>query len=84
LQNKTRILWRKQNGRIKEKIENYVEQLLFLHDMSVGRNENNMKTKDRIVARCMSDLEKHKGLAEILQNDKQIEYFVRQTILYMV
>ena len=69
---------------LKKKIERYVEQLLFLHDMSVGRNENNMKTKDKIVARCMSDLEKHNGLTEILQNDRQIEYFVRQTILYMV
>ena len=69
---------------LKKKIERYVEQLLFLHDMSVGRNENNMKTKDKIVARCMSDLEKYNGLAEILQNDRQIEYFVRQTILYMI
>ena len=69
---------------LKKKIERYVEQLLFLHDMSVGRNENNMKTKDKIVARCMSDLKKHNGLTEILQNDRQIEYFVRQTILYMV
>ena len=69
---------------LKKKIESYVENLLFQHDMSVRRNENNQKTMDKIVARCMSDLKKHKGLAEILQNDRQIEYFVRQTILYMV
>lgn len=69
---------------IKKKIESYVENLLFQHDMSVGRNENNQKTMDKIVTRCMSDLGKHKGLAEILQNDRQIEYFVKQTILYMV
>lgn len=69
---------------LRKKIENYVSNLLFLHDMSVGRNENNQKTMDKIVERCMSDLERHKGLVEILQNDRQIEYFVRQTILYMV
>lgn len=69
---------------LKKKIENYVSNLLFLYDMSVGRNENNQKTMGRIVARCLSDLEKHNGLAELLQNDKQIEYFVRQTILYMI
>lgn len=70
--------------KLRKKIENYVSNLLFLHDMSVGRNENNQKTMDKIVERCMADLERHKGLAEILQNDRQIEYFVRQTILYMV
>lgn len=70
--------------KLKKKIEDYVEYILFQHDMSVGRNENNMNTRNKIIARCMSDLERHKGLAEVLQNDKQIEYFVRQTILYMV
>lgn len=69
---------------LRKKIENYVSNLLFLHDMSVGRNKNNQKTMDKIVERCMADLERHKRLAEILQNDRQIEYFVRQTILYMV
>lgn len=69
---------------IKKKIESYVSNILFLHDMSVGRNENNKKTMERIVAKCMSDLERHEGLLEILKNDRQIEYFVRQTILYMV
>ena len=69
---------------MKKKIENYVENILFLHDMSIHRNEDNKKTMDRIVERCMKDLERHEGLLELLQNDRQIEYFVRQTILYMV
>lgn len=69
---------------IQKKVEAYVEFLLHLHDMSVTRNANNKKTMDRIVAKCMDDLRKHEGLAETLQNDFQIHYFVRQTILYMV
>lgn len=69
---------------IKKKIEEYVSNLLYHHDMATWRNENNQKRMDIIVAKCMEDLESHNGLLELLQNDKQIEYFVRQTILYMV
>lgn len=69
---------------IRKKIEAYVEEVLHLHDMSIYRNTNNKKTMDRIVAKCMDDLQKHEGLPEMLKNDAQIHYFVRQTILYMV
>ena len=69
---------------IKKKIEEYVSNLLYQHDMASWRNENNQKRMDRVVAKCMEDLESHNGLLELLQNENQIEYFVRQTILYMV
>lgn len=69
---------------VKKKIEKYVSNMLYQHDMAAWRNENNQKRMDRIVAKCMEDLESHEGLLELLQNDSQIEYFVRQTILYMV
>lgn len=69
---------------IKKKIEDYVSNLLFQHDMAVWRNENNQKTMDKIIEKCMEDLKRHNSLLEILDNDKQIEYFVCQTILYMV
>ena len=55
-----------------------------MHDMSPWRNEGNQKRMDKIIEKCMSDLEASDRLLELLQNDKQIEYFVRQTILYMV
>ena len=48
---------------IKKKIEDYVSTLLFLHDMSVKRNETNKTIMKKIVARCMDDLERHDGLA---------------------
>lgn len=69
---------------IKKKIEEYVEVILFLHDLSVFRNDGNRQTADRIIAKCMESLEAHEGLSDILKTDTQIEYFVRQTILYMV
>ncbi len=70
--------------KIKKKIEDYVSNLLFQHDMATWRNENNQETMDKIVEKCMKDLKRHDGLLKMLENDKQIEYFVRQTILYMV
>lgn len=70
--------------KIRKKIEGYVSILLFQHDMSIGRNEENKKRMDKIVKKCMEDIEKYEGLREMLENDKQIEYFVRQTILYMI
>ena len=70
--------------KIKKKIENYVSILLFQHDMCIDRNENNKKTMERIVEKCMNDIHNHEGLLEALEHDRQIEYFVRQTILYMI
>ena len=67
-----------------KKIEEYVGIILHMHDMSPWRSEGNQKRMDKIVAKCMSDLESNDRLVKLLQNDKQIEYFVRQTILYMV
>lgn len=69
---------------MKKKIEEYVGIILHMHDMSPWRNEGNQKRMDKIIEKCMSDLEASDRLVELLQNDKQIEYFVRQTILYMV
>lgn len=69
---------------MKKKIEEYVGVILHMHDMSPWRNEGNQKRMDKIVSKCMSELEASDKLVKLLQNEKQIEYFVRQTILYMV
>jgi hypothetical protein len=69
---------------IKQKIEDYVSNVLFQHDLSSWRNETNKAIMNKIIAKCMSDLETKDGLLELFENDKQVEYFVRQTILYLV
>ena len=51
------------------KIEKYVSNMLYQHDMADWRNKNNQKRMDRIVAKCMEELESHDGLLELLQND---------------
>lgn len=69
---------------IKNKIKNYVWDLLYQHDISPRRSENNKNIMNRIINKCIEDLERHTELLELLKNDWQIEYYVRQTILYMI
>ena len=68
---------------IEKKIKDYVEVILFQHDLNIYRNDMNKKIYEKIVRKCMSDLENEK-LLKLFTNDAQIEYFVRQTMLYLV
>lgn len=68
---------------IKKEIEEYVETILFQHDLAVGRNAHNQEIKNKIVTKCFTDLERHR-LSEMIENKCQIHYFVRQSILYLV
>lgn len=68
---------------IEEKIRAYVERYLFLHDLAIWRNDTNKKIYEKIVRKCMSDLEDEELLG-LFTNESQIEYFVRQSILYLV
>lgn len=68
---------------MEEKIRAYAENILFQHDLSIYRNDTNKKIYEKIVNKCMSDLENEK-LLKLFTNEPQIEYFVRQTILYLV
>lgn len=68
---------------IEKKIRTYVENILFRHDLSIHRNDTNKKIYEKIVSKCMNDLE-NEELFKLFTNESQIEYFVRQTILYLV
>lgn len=69
---------------LEKKIREYVSALLYQHDMAPWRTEDNQKRLEKIVAKCMRDIELHNGLSDLLKSNNQIEYFVRQTILYMI
>ena len=68
---------------IEKKIRDYVEFILFQHDLNIYRNDTNKKIYEKIVSKCMDDLE-NEELLKSFTNESQIEYFVRQTILYLV
>lgn len=68
---------------IEKKIRDYVEFILFQHDLDIHRNNTNKKIYEKIVRKCMSDLE-NEELLKLFTNESQIECFVRQTVLYLV
>lgn len=69
---------------VKQEIEEYVEIVLFQHDLNVNRNDTNMRIRNKILSTCLSDLEKHPGVWQSFEHKNAIDYFVRQTILGLV
>lgn len=66
-----------------KEIRAYTELILDLHDMNIHRNNTNRKICDKIIEKCMNDLANPK-LLKLFTNRPQLEYFVRQTVLYLI
>lgn len=64
-------------------IRSFTEIILYNHDLNINRNDTNKAIYNKIVNRCMKDLQ-NDNLLSLFENDKQLEYFVNQTILYLV
>lgn len=64
-------------------VREYTELILHQHDLDIYRNSTNRKIYDRIVEKCMNDLANQK-LLKLFTNRPQLEYFVRQTMLYLI
>lgn len=69
---------------IQKMIEDYVWSILYRHDLNVSRNNKNKERQQRIVSRCMKELEENTELLAKIQTKNQVEYYVRQTILLMI
>ena len=65
------------------KVKNYTEFILQQHDLSIYRNDANRKIYDKVVEKCMTDLA-NPELLKLFTNTPQLEYFVRQTMLYLI
>lgn len=70
------------NTNIEKEIEDYVYSLLLRYDMSPDRVKKNDEIKDKIVRRCKQKLEEYEDLSSMFDDNSQIHYFVKQTILY--
>lgn len=64
-------------------VRDYIEWLLRQHDLDIHRNDTNRKIYNRIVWKCMTDLA-NPELLKLFTNRQQLEYFVRQTLLYLI
>ena len=65
------------------KVRDYTEFILHQHDLSIYRNDTNRKIYDKVVEKCMTDLA-NPELLKLFTNAPQLEYFVRQTMLYLI
>lgn len=70
--------------RAEKEIKDYVEWILFQHDLSIFRNDTNKKIYDKIITKCVEELKNNAELLNIITNRLQVEYFVRQTMLYLL
>lgn len=67
--------------KITQEIKEYTVFLLHMHDLDANRNTENRHLYERIVEKCCNDL--IPDVVEQLENKQQIQYFVRQSILYL-
>lgn len=70
--------------KIENEIRKYTSVLLFSHDMNIDRNNINRCIYDKIVNICLDTLKNSDELLNEFENEAQVRYFVRQTILYLV
>ena len=71
------------------KVRDYTEFILHQHDLSIYRNDTNRKIYDKVVEKCMTDLANPELLKlfkwlTIMDANEILEYFVRQTMLYLI
>lgn len=67
---------------MKNKIESTISYLYGKYDLRKG--DVNRAKMDNVLRACMEDIEKHPFIADALDSQKKIEFFVMQTILGMV
>lgn len=70
--------------KIENEIRKYTSFLLFSHDMNIDRNNIYRCIYDKIVNICLDGLRNSDELLNEFENEAQVRYFVRQTILYLV
>lgn len=67
---------------IKEEIEETISNLFGQYDMRI-KGESCQKM-ERLLKNCMEDIEKHPHLLNTLKTQKELDFFVIQTMIYML
>lgn len=62
--------------------ERYAKQIMRNHDLDINRNNQNRQIFETIMKKCKDDLDD--TLLSYIENEAKLQYFVRQTILYLV
>lgn len=67
---------------MKEKVEAMISYIFGKYDMRKG--ENNKLRMQKLTEFCMKDINKHPTLIKELNDKTALEYFVIQSIIYMM
>ena len=67
---------------MKEKVEAMISYIFGKYDMRKG--ENNKLRMQKLTEFCMKDINKHPTLIKELSDKTALEYFVIQSIIYMM
>mgnify|MGYP004567894629 FL=1 len=67
---------------LKEKVEAMISYIFGKYDMRKG--ENNKLRMQKLTEFCMKDINKHPTLIKELNDKTALEYFVIQSIIYMM
>lgn len=67
---------------MQEKIEGMISYLFGKYDMRKG--DRNHQRMEKLLKFCLEDMEKHPCLLEILNNKEELEFFVIQSMIYML
>ncbi len=67
---------------IQSKIKDMISHVFGKYDMRLG--EDNLRRLKSLLNFCMSDIENHPNLASSLQTNDELEFYVVQSIIYMM
>lgn len=67
---------------MKERVEAMISYIFGKYDMRKG--ENNRLRMQKLAEFCLQNIEEHPNLKDELENKSALEYFVIQSIIYLI
>lgn len=67
---------------MREKVEAMISYIFGKYDMRKG--DNNKVRMQRLLEFCMEDIRVHPALVDALSSKEALEYFVIQSVIYMI
>ena len=67
---------------MEEKLKGIISRIFGKYDMRLG--EDNKKRMQKVLEFCMEDIRIHPALERELNSNKKLEFFVIQSLIYMI
>lgn len=67
---------------MKEKLEGMISHVFGKYDMRLG--EDNKNRMQKVLEFCMEDIRIHPALEQELNSNEKLEFFIIQSLIYMI